>query len=131
MPELRLQPDDIPRSDVSLQQRTRPAGPLAAGGTHVTPQETRQSPSHDMTGQENKPAGPKYFLDLEGVDYPWYEPSITVPQVRELAGWTTDQQVMIVNLNTNEETVLAEDAAIELKPGHGFGRKFKFRRGAE
>lgn len=73
--------------------------------------------------------GPKYFLDLEGTEYPWSESTITVAQIREIAGWTIDQQVMLVNLATNEETVLDEDADIQLKPGHGFGRKFKFRRG--
>jgi len=96
----------------------------------MTAQDTQQIPSHDNDGGNTEPTAPKYFLDLEGVEYPWHEPSITVAQIRELAGWTTDQQVMIVNLDTNEETVLAENAAIEVKPGHGFGRKFKFRRGA-
>lgn len=75
------------------------------------------------------PNGPKYFLDLEGTEYPWGEPTIRVAQIRDVAGWTTEQQVMLVNLDTNEETVLAEDAVVDLKPGHGFGRKFKFRRG--
>lgn len=95
----------------------------------MTAQDT-QSPGHGKDGKDNDPKGPKYFLDLEGVEYPWHEPSITVAQIRELAGWTTDQQVMIVNLDTNEEAVLAENTPIEVKPGHGFGRKFKFRRGA-
>jgi hypothetical protein len=84
-------------------------------------------------GKPEKPdngKGPKYVLDLEGVDYPWGESTITVEQVRELASWGADQQVVIVDLDTNEETVLVEGAPIELKPGHGFGRKFKFRRGA-
>ncbi len=94
----------------------------------MTTQDTRQSPDQGKDGEGAK--GPKYFLDLEGVEYPWHESSITVAQIRELAGWTTDQQVVIVNLDTNEETVLAENAPNEVKPGHGFGRKFKFRRGA-
>lgn len=84
----------------------------------------------DQDGKGNDPKGPKYFVDLEGVEYAWDEATITVAQIRELAGWTTNQQVMLVNLDTNEETVLTEDAAVQLKPGHGFGRKFKFRRGA-
>lgn len=75
--------------------------------------------------------GPTYVLDLEGTEHEWHEPTITVAQVRELAGWTADQQVMIVDLKTNEETVLDEATPVELKPGHGFGRKFKFKRGAK
>ena len=74
--------------------------------------------------------GPTYILDIEGIDYPWHEPKITVAQIRDLAGWTTDQQVVIVDLDTNVETVLDENTPIDLKPGHGFGRKFKFRRGS-
>jgi hypothetical protein len=89
-----------------------------------------------MTAQvtSNEPSqgkGPKYYLDLEGTEYLWDAPTITVAQVRAIAGWTADQQVALVNLETNEESVLAEGAVVELKPGHGFGRKFKFRRGAE
>ena len=70
--------------------------------------------AHDIDqaqAQDNKdikvegPKGPTYFLDLEGVEYRWSKPTITTGQVRELAGWTTDQQVMLVNLATNEETV--------------------------
>ena len=97
----------------------------------MTAQETQHTASHDTGDDKGKDSnGPKYFLDLEGIEYPWHESSISVAQIRELAGWTTDQQVMIVNLDTNEETVVAEDTPIEVKPGHGFGRKFKFRRGA-
>lgn len=95
-----------------------------------------QQDTHAPQGKGGKPEkpdngkGPRYVLDLEGADYPWDESTITVEQVRELAGWGPEQQVVIVNLDTNEETVLAERTPVELKPGHGFGRKFKFRRGA-
>lgn len=93
-----------------------------------------QQDAHEQQGKDGKPdqpddKGPKYILDLEGVDYPWNESTITVAEIRDLAGWTTDQPVVIVDLDTNVETALAEDTPIELKPGHGFGRKFKFRRG--
>lgn len=94
----------------------------------MTQQTTNTTARDDDAGGRGK--GPNYVLDLEGVDYPWPEPTITVAQIREVAGWTGDQQVMIVDLRTNEETVLSHDQPIELKPGHGFGRKFKFRRGA-
>lgn len=93
----------------------------------MTAQDIEQAQGHDI--KDESPKGPKYFLDLEGTEYPWSEPTITVAQIREIAGWTSDQQVMLVNLTTNEEAVLAENTDIELKPGHGFGRKFKFRRG--
>lgn len=83
----------------------------------------------ESTAPGNADHGPKYFVDLEGVEYEWHQWTITVPQIRELAGWPNDQQVVLVNLETNEETVLDNGAVVELKPGHGFGRKFKFKRG--
>ena len=72
---------------------------------------------------------PKYFVDIEGTDHPWDEPTITVPQIRELGGFDASQQVIEVNLQENTERTLAEDEVVPLKPGHGFGKKVKFRRG--
>ncbi|MET7281869.1 multiubiquitin domain-containing protein [Kribbella sp. NPDC005582] len=77
------------------------------------------SPSH----------GAKYELNLEGVVREWPRRTITVPEIRELAGWTVDQQVVMVDLKTNDEITLDEDATVELKPGHGFSKKVKFKRG--
>ena len=71
-----------------------------------------------------------YYVDLEGVGVKeWHQPEITVPQIRELAGWDTTQPVIEVNLETNTDTTLAEDAVVTLKPGHGFAKKVKFKRG--
>ena len=73
--------------------------------------------------------GPTYKLDLEGVVKDWHEPTITVPQIRDLAGWAGDQQVVVVDMATNDEVALTEDATVELKPGLGFAKKIKFKRG--
>jgi hypothetical protein len=91
--------------------------------------ETHGSTKGNHDGNDGDRRGPTYQLDLEGVEYEWHERTITVAQIRELAGWPADQPVVIVNLHTNEETALDEGVPVELKPGHGFGRKFKFRRG--
>jgi hypothetical protein len=85
-------------------------------------------PGADINGN-TAGAGPKYFVDIEGSDYPWDQATITAAGIRELAGWPDDQQVVEVDLATNIEHTLAEDEAIELKPGHGFGRKISFKRG--
>jgi hypothetical protein len=73
--------------------------------------------------------GPKYFLNLEGDEKPWEAGTITVPQLRGLAGWDSSQPVVEVNLQDNTERTLAEDATVELKPGHGFAKKVRFQRG--
>ena len=71
-----------------------------------------------------------YEVDLEGVGVKeWPEPTITVPEIRELAGWDATQPVIEVDLETNTEKTLAEDAVVELKPGRGFAKKVKFKRG--
>ena len=75
------------------------------------------------------PQGPKYFLNLEGAEREWDSPTITVPQLRELAGWDSSQPVVEVDLEDNSERTLAEDEVVTLKPGHGFGKKVKFQRG--
>jgi hypothetical protein len=74
-------------------------------------------------------AGPKYFVDIEGADYPWDSPTITTAELRELAGWEPSQQVVEVDLETMTETTLDEDAVVTLTPGRGFAKKIRFKRG--
>jgi len=91
----------------------------------------------DLTGRPPRPktngvtpgAGPKYFVDIEGSDHPWDQATITAAGIRELADWPADQQVVEVDLTTNIERTLTDDGVVELKPGHGFGRKISFKRG--
>jgi hypothetical protein len=73
--------------------------------------------------------GPKYFVNLEGIEKEWSTDTITVPQIRSLGGWDDSQPVVEVDLETNDEETLANDAIVTLKPGHGFGKKVKFQRG--
>jgi len=77
----------------------------------------------------DKPEKAKYELDLEGTLFEWTKDTITVSEIRQLIGWNADQPVVEVDLRTGAETTLAEDAVIELKPGHGFGKKVRFQRG--
>jgi hypothetical protein len=71
----------------------------------------------------------KYVINIEGVEHEWAEPTITVAQIRTLAGWESTQEVIIVDLKENTERTLAEGETIELKPGMGFGKKVGFKRG--
>lgn len=72
---------------------------------------------------------PKYEINIEGTLYPWSAASITVPQLRALANIPSDQQMLEINLATNVEHTLGEDAVIELMPGQGFAKKVKYQRG--
>lgn len=72
---------------------------------------------------------PAYEVDIEGQIYPWDSNTITVPELRNLAGYAPDQQMIEVDLQDNTEQVLGEDAVVEVKPGKGFAKKVLFKRG--
>ncbi|MCA9468318.1 MAG: multiubiquitin domain-containing protein [Nitrospira sp.] len=72
--------------------------------------------------------GPKYFLDIEGKEIPWNQDTITTEQIAELGGWDISQGVIEIDKDNNERT-LAPGDVIEIKPGHGFGKKHKWKRG--
>lgn len=74
-----------------------------------------------------KPA--RYAIDIEGTIYDWDEPTITVPQLRDLGGLPAGVPVLEIDLKTNEERTLDEGEIVELKPGLGFSKKVEFRRG--
>lgn len=74
-------------------------------------------------------AGPKYFVNLEGDEKAWDSETITVPEIRALAGWDNSQPILEVDLQNNTERTLSEDEVVTLKPGHGFAKKVQFKRG--
>lgn len=72
---------------------------------------------------------PKYQVDIEGQLHEWPRETITVDELRGLAGYASDQQMIEVDLKDNTERVLGDDETIELKPGKGFAKKVSFKRG--
>lgn len=72
---------------------------------------------------------PRFEVNIEGALHPWDKPTITVPELRALGGLPADQPVIEVNLQTNTERTLNADEVVELKPGHGFAKKVRFKRG--
>lgn len=78
---------------------------------------------------EDKGQGPKFEVNIEGTIYPWDSETITVPEIRQLGSLPADLPVIEVDLKTNEERTLAEDEVVELKPGKGFAKKVRFKRG--
>lgn len=72
--------------------------------------------------------GPKYFLDIEGTLEPWDAETITTEQIVSLGGWEPSQGAIMIDKDNNELT-LQPGQTIQLKPGMGFSKKIKFRRG--
>jgi hypothetical protein len=72
--------------------------------------------------------GPKYILNIEGNDVPWYQDTITTEQIAHLGGWDVSQGVIEVDKDNNERQ-LKPGEIIDIKPGHGFGKKHKWKRG--
>lgn len=79
-----------------------------------------------MTVEQEK--GAKFLLDIEGVLKPWDEPTITTEQVAKLGGWEVSAGVILIDKDNNERT-LTPGETVELKPGHGFSKKVRFKRG--
>lgn len=72
--------------------------------------------------------GPKYTLDIEGELKPWDRETITTEEIIGLGGWDPSQGVILIDKDNNECT-LQPGEVVELKPGMGFSKKVKFKRG--
>lgn len=81
------------------------------------------------SGRTEERSGPKYLVNVEGVDHDWPNPTITAADIRQLGGFASTDPVIEVNLKDNSERTLSEDEVVEIKPGMGFGKKIKFKRG--
>ena len=78
--------------------------------------------------QPNEKKGPKYIINIEGTEHPWEQDTITTAQIAQLGGWDLGQGVIEVDKDNNERT-LAPDEIVQLKPGQGFGKKHRWKRG--
>ena len=73
--------------------------------------------------------GPKYTLDIEGTLVPWDEDTITTEQIAELGDWDISQGVILIDLHDNTELTLQPGEVVQLRPGLGFSKRVKFKRG--
>lgn len=78
---------------------------------------------------ENKGQGPKFTIDIEGQLLDWDQDTITTEKIIELGKWDPSQGVLLIDLKDNSELTLNPGQIIELKPGMGFSKKVKFKRG--
>jgi hypothetical protein len=73
--------------------------------------------------------GPKFYLDIEGKTVPWDQETITTEQIIQLGGWDPSQGAILIDLKDNTERTLNPGEVIALKPGMGFSKKVRFKRG--
>jgi hypothetical protein len=73
-------------------------------------------------------AGQKFFVDIEGVIHPWTRDTITFEEIVQLGGWDPSQGVVEIDKDNVERTLKPGDV-VELKPGHGFSKKVRWKRG--
>lgn len=72
--------------------------------------------------------GPKFQLDIEGTLHEWDHGTITTEEIAGLGGW--DSSIGVIEIDKdNVERTLEPAEVVELKPGLGFARKVKFKRG--
>jgi hypothetical protein len=78
--------------------------------------------------KEQAKGGPTYHLDIEGTIHDWNRDTITTEQIAQLGGWEPSIGVILIDADNNERQ-LSPGEVVELKPGMGFSRKIKFKRG--
>lgn len=72
--------------------------------------------------------GPKYFINIEGVEHPWATATITTEEIASLGGWDPSQGVIEIDPDNNERTLVPGEV-VDLKPGHGFAKRVRWKRG--
>ena len=73
--------------------------------------------------------GPKYRLNIEGELKPWDQDTIITEEVAALGGWDISLGVILIDLKDNTERTLQLGEVVEIKPGMGFAKKVRFKRG--
>lgn len=76
----------------------------------------------------NEHAGQKFFINIEGKEYPWGKDTITTQEIRTIGNLPTDLPVIEEQPDGSERT-LKEDEVIQIQPGHRYGRAPKYKRG--
>lgn len=89
----------------------------------IEPEEDLSVTSEDSGGK-----GPKFFVDIENAIYPWPKSTITTEEIAQLGGWDPALGVIEIDKDNNERT-LQPGEIVELKPGKGFAKKPKWKRG--
>jgi len=84
---------------------------------------------HAKQKVKEKEKGPKYFINIEGQEYPWNDDTITTEEIIELGGWDPSLGVIEIDKENNERT-LQPGEVVYIKPGHGYSKKIRWKRGS-
>ena len=79
-------------------------------------------------GPEKAKKGPKYFVNIEGTKHEWPRDTITTEEIAQLGGWDPAIGVIEIDKDNNERT-LQPGEVVQLKPGQGFAKKVRWKRG--
>ncbi len=79
--------------------------------------------------EKNKGQGPKYFINIEGKEIPWDKGTITTEEIMSLGGWDPSLGAIEINLKDNIERTLKPGEIVTIKPGHGYSKKIRYKRG--
>ena len=79
--------------------------------------------------EKNKGKGPKYLINIEGKEIPWEEDTITTEEIISLGGWEPNLGAIEINLKDNTERTLQPGEIVTIKPGHGYSKKVRYKRG--
>jgi hypothetical protein len=85
--------------------------------------------TQEQTTSPGQARGPKFTLDVEGQLIEWDEDTITAEQIAELGGWDISQGVILIDLHDNTERTLTPGEVVEVRPGLGFSKRIRFKRG--
>lgn len=78
--------------------------------------------------KDNPGSGPKYLVVVEGREFPWDRDTITTEEIASLGGFPVSSGVIEIDAD-NVERTLAPNETVNLKPGHGFSKKVRWKRG--
>lgn len=67
-------------------------------------------------------------LEIEGRIVTWSGQTITTEEIARLGGWDPAQGVIMVDRDNNEK-ILSPGERVEIKPGVGFGKRIRWKRG--
>ena len=90
----------------------------------------RESVDLSEDGIERFRVGSKFSVCIEGKVFEWPKKTITTEEIIQLGGWDASQGTVEVDKDQNERT-LETDEIINLKPGHNFCKKQRFKRGLD
>ena len=120
-------PGQVTGGDHSIPLFNRPR--VACARRHCAPLQVSPNIAVPGDGPERfEQTGQVQSVNIEGCQYAWKSPTISVREIRRMANLPADQAVVCEDDEGHERT-LAEDEVVTLKPGLRHGRAPKYKRG--